>query len=237
METDNPYFNKNGITLRGKDTLERFGLNEQDLISMSSSQLARYTVSFSDVLNDGDISVSTKDKTKHAGTPGASTFTGNLPRVERVQRGDSGSFSRYFDLDKWWNERIKDLPTKVRKTFPFLIVPKSSKSEKDKGLNHLKEKIPTHGKGNEKGGLQTSNACLPKYNFHPTCKPIDLMSYLIILGSREGDVILDPFMGSASTLVAAHLMNRKWIGIEKDEEYFKIAEARMNYIQQQLTLF
>ena len=64
-------------------------------------------------------------------------------------------------------------------------------------------------------------------NHHPTVKPIKLMSYLITLGSREGDIILDPFIGSGTTAIAAVMMGRHYIGYETDREYVKIAKARL----------
>ena len=64
-------------------------------------------------------------------------------------------------------------------------------------------------------------------NHHPTVKPLKLMSYLITLGSREGDVVLDPFMGSGTTPLASKNMGRNYIGIEREEEYFKICCARV----------
>jgi len=45
--------------------------------------------------------------------------------------GDSGSFSRFCDLDAWFEKKLNELPEEVRKTFPFLIVSKASKGEKD----------------------------------------------------------------------------------------------------------
>jgi len=54
------------------------------------------------------------------------------------------------------------------------------------------------------------------------------MSYLITLGSREGDVVLDPFVGSGTTCIAAEMLNRKWLGIEISKEYCKIASARLS---------
>ena len=54
--------------------------------------------------------------------------------------GDVGEFSRYFNLDAWWESRIKQLPESVQKTFHFMIVPKASKSEKNKGLDKLPKK-------------------------------------------------------------------------------------------------
>ncbi len=55
-------------------------------------------------------------------------------------------------------------------------------------------------------------------NTHPTVKPIKLMSYLITMGSREGDIVLDPFCGSATTGVAAMLLGRKFICIENSPD-------------------
>jgi len=63
---------------------------------------------------------------------------------------------------------------------------------------------------------------------HPTQKPVDLMQYLLEKFSDEGATILDPFMGSGSTGVAAKNLNRKFIGIEMDETYFKIAQDRID---------
>ena len=63
---------------------------------------------------------------------------------------------------------------------------------------------------------------------HPTQKPILLVEYLIKTYTNEKDVILDNCMGSGTTGVACRNTNRNFIGIEKDENYFKIAEQRIN---------
>ncbi len=150
---------------------------------------------------------------------------------EIVNYGDSGSYSRYFDLDKWWEERTNKLPESVKKVFPFLIVPKPSRKEKNKGLENFKEqKVRGDYTDSSKLGLLEVIQNSPRptcKNFHPTVKPIKLMSYLITLGSREGDIILDPFMGSGTTGISAKLLKRKFIGIELSEEYMKIAIARI----------
>lgn len=67
-----------------------------------------------------------------------------------------------------------------------------------------------------------------KSALHPTQKPVALMEYLIKTYTNEGDTVLDFTMGSGTTGVACMKTNRKFIGIELDEEYFKIAEARIN---------
>lgn len=65
-------------------------------------------------------------------------------------------------------------------------------------------------------------------NIHDTEKPVRLMEILIENSSKEGDLVLDNFIGSGSTGVAAVNTNRRFIGIELDEQYFKIAENRIN---------
>lgn len=62
---------------------------------------------------------------------------------------------------------------------------------------------------------------------HPNQKPLNLMGELISILSDEGHIILDPFMGSGSTGVACKNLNRKFIGIELDENYFNIAKKRI----------
>jgi len=62
---------------------------------------------------------------------------------------------------------------------------------------------------------------------HPTQKPVALMEYLIKTYTYEGDTVLDFTMGSGTTGVACKNLNRNFIGIELDEEYFKIAEERI----------
>jgi len=64
-------------------------------------------------------------------------------------------------------------------------------------------------------------------NLHDTEKPIELMRILIENSSNENDVILDPFMGIGSTGLACKNLNRQFIGIELDQEYFKIAKERI----------
>jgi len=65
-------------------------------------------------------------------------------------------------------------------------------------------------------------------NHHPTVKPVALMSWLVRLISPPGGIVLDPFMGSGTTGVAAVQEGREFIGIEREPEYLEIAEARIN---------
>ena len=63
---------------------------------------------------------------------------------------------------------------------------------------------------------------------HPTQKPVALLEYLIKTYTLEGETVLDNTMGSGSTGIACKNLNRNFIGIELDPDYFKIAEKRIN---------
>lgn len=65
---------------------------------------------------------------------------------------------------------------------------------------------------------------------HPTQKPVELLEYLLNIYSNEGDVVLDNCMGSGSTGVACVNTNRNFIGIELDENYYRIAQQRINEV-------
>lgn len=67
-------------------------------------------------------------------------------------------------------------------------------------------------------------------NTHPTVKPKKLMAYLIRMVTPPGGTVLDPFMGSGSTGVAAIDAGFKFVGVEQDEEYFKIAQKRIAHV-------
>lgn len=171
---------------------------------------------------------------------------GRFPANLLVSDEALNSHSKYFDLDAWAD------------TLPFLAVPKASKSEKNKGLEHLQDKITGTSNGNSRKCKKcghyffsgTPCTCAePDWeiidkvytakNNHPTVKPLKLMSYLITLTTREGDTVLDPFVGSGTTVVAAKQLGRKGVGIEREEEYAEIARGRVeavNEAEEQLSL-
>lgn len=62
---------------------------------------------------------------------------------------------------------------------------------------------------------------------HPTEKPVGLLTSLITSVTKPGDLILDPFAGSGSTLVAAKKAGRRFIGVELDDQYYQIAKRRV----------
>ncbi|MBE5967053.1 MAG: site-specific DNA-methyltransferase [Lachnospiraceae bacterium] len=69
---------------------------------------------------------------------------------------------------------------------------------------------------------------------HPTQKPLKVLEHIINIASNENDLVLDMFMGVASTGVAARLLNRRFIGIEIDDEYYAASEKRMRETEESL---
>jgi len=147
------------------------------------------------------------------------TSKGAIPPLRRgnaTSYGDDGSAARYF------------------------YCPKTSKSERNVGLDNFTAKPMAWGnqakaelkrgnldfKGNQGDGSKHNKVAM-RLNTHPTVKPQELMKYLCRLVTPKGGVVLDPFMGSGSTGMAAKDEGFDFIGIEKEKEYFEIAEARI----------
>jgi site-specific DNA-methyltransferase (adenine-specific) len=150
------------------------------------------------------------------------------------------------------------LPDNIKMTYPFIQVPKPAKKEKDFGM--MGEAKPIK----ETGGGRTYNArcknCSKKFigepqyicncenpetdesvfvrkNNHATVKPVKLFSYIITLFTREGDWVIDPFLGSGTTGLSSKLLNRNFIGVEREKEYFDICEERLSVSRQELVKF
>ena len=123
--------------------------------------------------------------------------------------GDSGNASRFFKS--------------------IIYQAKASKSERNKGCEELEQQITSDGREKSIDNAFQRGETL-RHNNHPTVKPIALMSYLIKMVTPKGGTVLDPFMGSGSTGVAAKQNGYDFIGIEREADYIKIAEARINAI-------
>jgi len=118
----------------------------------------------------------------------------------------------------------------------FFYCAKASKSERNLGCEELDEKLRSGnnkimgdpsgfktGSGNERNGLNRNN--------HPTVKPIKLMEYLVRLVTPIGGMCLDPFLGSGTTACACIKEGVNYIGIEREEDYCKIARARIKAVE------
>lgn len=136
------------------------------------------------------------------------------------------SISVFYCKQPYYNP-IKTAPTNknffnsrgVRKTF-------SGVGGNGVNINKINpEKMPT----NIIAVNKLSGDCNSSKRKHPTQKPVPLLEYLIKTYTLEGETVLDFTMGSGSTGVACKNLNRKFIGIEKDEKYFQIACERLGY--------
>lgn len=123
----------------------------------------------------------------------------------------------------------EDLARMVAEGKSSFFVPKPSPKDRDWGCADLPEQKKdnrlSHMTSNYTGKVVKD---VMAQNVHPTVKPIELMRRLIRLVSRPGATIIDPFLGSGTTGVAAVLEGRNFIGIEREPDYFKIAETRIN---------
>ena len=118
----------------------------------------------------------------------------------------------------------------------FFYCAKASKAERNSGLQGM-EKIQKvyNGKSAESSrdikDVEQRFTTQPQQNFHPTVKPLKLMEYLCTLTKTPtGGIVLDPFAGSGTTLLAARNVGRNFIGIELSEDYAKIADARLKNV-------
>jgi len=155
--------------------------------------------------------------------------TGAKPKPER--RGKKGGSGFGLFNDEKTAETLGVWPAdEGGSAARFFYCAKASKKDRDEGVELFTERA-------KKGAMTNSNwsgterfdgSPLPlARNHHPTVKPTDLMRYLCRLVTHPGGIVLDPFMGSGSTGKAAVLEGFQFIGVERDEEYMKIAESRI----------
>jgi site-specific DNA-methyltransferase (adenine-specific) len=138
---------------------------------------------------------------------------GTITNRMAVEYGDSGGASRFF------------------------YCAKANKKEREAGLDALETKL-----FGQSGGAQAAlgreedeydkdsvglNVIKKRKNNHPTVKPVDLMRYLCRLITPPEGIVLDPFMGSGTTGIAACLEGFNFVGIELDEDYLEIARHRI----------
>jgi DNA modification methylase len=123
----------------------------------------------------------------------------------------------------------------------FFYCAKASRSERNAGLAGLAEVMSgmsngaqIHGEGYDAGQGIGLNRVTPKANHHPTVKPIALMRWLVRLITPPGGTVLDPFLGSGTTGIAAELEGHPFVGIEQDTDYLEIAHRRITHVTQPL---
>lgn len=146
-----------------------------------------------------------------------------------------GSSSRFFTQIPYTDEDT--LPINTGDHDPLLYCGKTSSSERNEGCDSLDDKstcymATANGAGNpsitiDDQGKERDRFTTVKKNIHPTVKPVKLMAWLCKLVTPVGGTVLDPFMGSGSTGIACIQEGFNFIGIEREDEYYKIAEKRI----------
>jgi len=130
------------------------------------------------------------------------TFTHSTEYVCWFVKGNNWIFN-YEDVKNFNPHRTKQgNPKQLRDFLDFIELPIVQGNERIKGENNRAA--------------------------HPTQKPEKLLELVIISSSKVGDLVLDPFFGTGTTGYVAKKFKRNWIGIEKDDNYIKIAEKRLN---------
>lgn len=141
-------------------------------------------------------------------------------RSDADGHNDAGGASRYFTQTTWspvWDA-------------PFLYVAKPSRRERNAGLDGLPERQAQKWNA---GGISAHRAetAIPVANTHPTVKPVALMRHLVRLVTPPGGTVLDPFLGSGTTAVAAILEHFTWVGCEMTPDYLPIITGRVEHAQ------
>ena len=128
---------------------------------------------------------------------------------ERFYGQDSGTYSRFF------------------------LVPKASRADREPSVP---DREPSRIWGDGLSAATKAANPTVRRNHHPTVKPLELMQHLVRLVTPPGGTVLDPFLGSGTTAIAAEMEGFGWIGIEREAEYVAIAEARLNGTQRGMGL-
>jgi site-specific DNA-methyltransferase (adenine-specific) len=154
---------------------------------------------------------------------------------------DGGTCIIFFDI--WKLSYLKEIMEKYKfKQIRFLEWIKTNPQPRNSKINYLTNcrEIALLGikKSNPTFNSEYDNA-IYKYPFpggkdriHPTQKSLPLFIDLVKKHSNENDVVLDPFAGSGTTCVAAKETNRQYIGIERDEKYYKLAKKRIERLHE-----
>ena len=157
-------------------------------------------------------------------TPNGDSRLGNDPQEE---------FDRFMTFKGRYPSNLLMQEECFGRLSKFFLIPKASKGEKEENLEgDGKKEMHRWNSGGEWKECEKEIT-----NKHPTVKPVALMQHLIKLTTKPLYTVLDPFLGSGTTAVAALQLNRNVIGIELNEEYMKIAKARIAEEVKQTRLF
>lgn len=154
-------------------------------------------------------------------------------------QNSKGAYSRKNGTNQFFNKMgngVTESPNKIVDkggASRFFYCAKASKAERNGGLEGFEEKSIDIQQPHNSKELQERYEMKSK-NFHPTVKPLKLMQYLVRLVTPKGGVCLDPFCGSGTTPMACVKEGFNYIGIEREADYVKISEARIEWAKKQI---
>jgi site-specific DNA-methyltransferase (adenine-specific) len=160
---------------------------------------------------DGVVGGGETSSGSREGTYAVTGYSKGWGDTSRTLDGDSGTYSRFF------------------------LIPKADRADREPLLSVLPLRPGGSMRGAETRPDRPTNHP-HRRNIHPTVKPVDLMRHLVRLVTPTGGTVLDPFLGSGTTGLAAEMEGFEWIGIEREAEYVAIAEARLNGTQRGMAL-
>jgi site-specific DNA-methyltransferase (adenine-specific) len=193
-------------------------------------------------INIDGCRVGTEVVSTHSNGKGNTGDNGIYGTYNNIQGGEEreGRFPANIILDEIAGELL-DEQSGVNSS-RFFYQAKVSKQERNMGLDGFSEKQKIYfskkSRMKEQGTEEDEpSAGLERFtsiqkNNHPTVKPVSLMAYLCRLVTPPNGIVLDPFMGSGSTGIAAQLEGFRFCGMEMDGDYFKIAESRIENYEQ-----
>ena len=159
------------------------------------------------------------------------TSQGHWSKTKTTGYGEFGNGSSTYE-----GVGAKDMNKDKQGASRFFYCPKVSKKERNAGLDGFEKKTSAWMSPDSRTDKENYDRTSPGFerwkpqpraNNHPTVKPIKLMEYLITLVTPKGGVVMDCFMGSGSTGIAARNLGFKFIGIEREQEYMDIAKQRI----------
>lgn len=193
-----------------------------------------------DILNKRNTFTQKNAKTGKLFNNNEIEFKDWLPEVYRVLKDNTHC---YIMINA---RNLKDLQTEAEKVgfkFQQIIIWNKGNATPNRYYLNAYEMILMLRKGNAKNinNMGCKNIIDVKNirgnKTHPTEKPVELNEILIKNSTEEGDLVLDPFMGTGSAAIACYNTKRHFIGIEIDETYYKIALDRVKKAEEDITLF
>jgi DNA modification methylase len=209
--------------IRSRQTTRNFkgwGMKEQDLTAEEyASGPARHgrwpanvtlDAEAADALDQQSGQLTSGDRSGHRNEPKTQNTYGSFElQDERPSLGDAGGASRFF------------------------YTAKADRAERNAGLAGMDAKQRDESRNadqpnmNGGDGNAYNRGVKPIRNHHPTVKPVDLMCWLVRLATPPGGTVLDPFMGSGTTGMAALRQGFSFVGIEREPDYYEIAKRRI----------